>query len=918
MPRQNKVFKKCKNARNSAKISKFCEPLISIDNLNEYTWRNKIVELPNIAEQQNDSLSHVQLLIEELSSTEFEQLFEHLLKKRTEEKPCPSRLTFIDIDMTSSLENSLESPILMPIDNNVSESLNISNSSLLDIPNLPNIELLNANIRSLPESSNTFSELFNNSMTDLPNVQLMTQTVSRVERIKKDLISKINYMSEKELVSCSQLFVNIVYKDGPHKGEILSPYLQKKVSEWVLTNSGKPNVSSQEIRLLKANNSQLKRKIDKLTSRAKALAIKLRHSERSKSTHVSQIRSIVRKKKNISDKDIEKTIIKKIKQDKKAYTPEFVSLATDLSNIGQMSISSTVQCTKEIMTFLTGNSPESWLSSSTLSRWNKEVAQISVQQNLPQLSNQFGSYGIMADESTRGEKKIFLVCVAYWDERKKEPMLTILSMKDLDRCSASTVLSSVGETINMYSLDPAKCQYWLTDNTAYMSGSKAGAIVEFNKQYSTKAIRIPCGLHVLHIASAAFDNITFGKNNSPSGLSLHPHPFNVLNLAHHLHCGYNESNKDNPLNMKTDTITKLYKALINYDFKRYQKPISSRWLYQLTTAKQYLDQRDAHLQFSEWFVHKLETASNVPEGYLKKWKIFCEFLQNERLNIEIQVMVCFGEYFYEKIMFFLIGKDNHLPCGFRASEMPDKVEEWINEFQTTIEHVDEVFIEELLLAHEVLPENESFDLTNKIENGLIKALETFKKWMDPWMHLPLSICRLGGTHGPDFAFAIAKVVINAHLPDEPTSVQKKYINELVNDLKTGKKESFGLFQALEDNEFQEQFLAFSRSVYTELVDYPLICEFVNHRIWSIIVHQQHLEGMFNRYDLKTHPNMTIDLQEAKMQLTGPKTLRTLLTKESLSKIRSKRKQKEVIVENNPINREETAFKLLERFLKPSK
>ena len=78
-------------------------------------------------------------------------------------------------------------------------------------------------------------------------------------------------------------------------------------------------------------------------------------------------------------------------------------------------------------------------------------------------------------------------------------MLTILSMKDLDRYIASIVSSSIGETINMHSLNLAKCQYWLTDNTAYMFGSKGGAVVEFNKLYSAKAIRILCGLHVLHI-----------------------------------------------------------------------------------------------------------------------------------------------------------------------------------------------------------------------------------------------------------------------------------------------------------------------------------------------------------------------------------------------------------------------------------
>src|SRR6266540_2333456 len=57
---------------------------------------------------------------------------------------------------------------------------------------------------------------------------------------------------------------NIIYKDGSHKGEILSSYLQKKAMEWILANREKLNINlqekDQEIRLLKVENSQLKQK----------------------------------------------------------------------------------------------------------------------------------------------------------------------------------------------------------------------------------------------------------------------------------------------------------------------------------------------------------------------------------------------------------------------------------------------------------------------------------------------------------------------------------------------------------------------------------------------------------------------------------------------------------------------------------
>src|SRR5688572_8264233 len=105
----------------------------------------------------------------------------------------------------------------------------------------------------------------------------------------------------------------------------------------------------------------------------------------------------------------------------------------------------------------------------------------------------------------------------------------------------------------------------------------------------------------------------------------------------------------------------------------------------------------------------------------------------------------------EKIMFFLIGKDNtnqgsngidSLSNRFRASEIPDKVERWINELQNAAKHPSDIFVEELLLAHESFYENEFFDLATRIENGLLKALEAFKRWMDPWTHLPLYMSTL--------------------------------------------------------------------------------------------------------------------------------------------------------------------------------
>ena len=69
------------------------------------------------------------------------------------------------------------------------------------------------------------------------------------------------------------------------------------------------------------------------------------------------------------------------KTNKKEYTPQFVKLATEISNKGNNSVSSTVESTKAVFEFLTGKTSTKWISPSTLTKWNKEVAQINLQEN---------------------------------------------------------------------------------------------------------------------------------------------------------------------------------------------------------------------------------------------------------------------------------------------------------------------------------------------------------------------------------------------------------------------------------------------------------------------------------------------------------------------------------------------------------
>jgi hypothetical protein len=734
---------------------------------------------------------------------------------------------------------------------------------------------------------------------------------NKIEKKRNELIEHVKNLPENQIINAYTLFSTMKYDKGNHCGEIYSPYIQKKAKEFVNNGIYKQYSS---ISSMQETISKMETKIHNMEKQKDITDLQLRSfrmkevkAKEVKKNHISKLRSSIQKAKKITPNQLQNGIKNMIKENMKQYTPEFVQLVTTISNTGSISISSTVECTRAIIEFLTGKEPDHWISTGTISRWNKEVATLCLRQNCPKdTKSRFYSYGIMCDESTRGDKKIFLVCFAHWNEEKNQPTITIAKMDDLDKCNGNTVAKVVKKTCEENDINTKKCNFWLTDNTAYMSGSKLGAVVKFNLMCQSSSYRIPCGLHVLQIALVNFENTTFGKTNSPSGLSLEqPHPYYLLNLTYHLHDGYSDSNKESPLNMKSDLIRKLYWRLLQYPLKTYQKPISSRWLYQLTTAQQYLTNKDTHKIFAQWFSAELEQSQNVPSGYLKKWRVFLNWLEDSKLNIELECMVRFGEAFYEKVFKFLTGFDalprvviengtKCLPLGNRAHEIPDKVLIWIDELKEAAENPESIFGKEFENAQSMLSNEEYNNLKKKIKEGMKKALESFCKWMECWIHFPLVICSLGGNNGPEFARAISRVFFSVSYNIEINLHEKNYIKLLEKDKSESINQSFGLLEALQEQDFLDEFRKFSVSVASDLHKFPLLYDFVKYRIWSIVVHQQQIEGLFNKYDIKTHPNMKKPLQESRMLLSSSNKNQVKITKENLATVRKEQREQMMV------------------------
>ncbi|RIB24586.1 hypothetical protein C2G38_2065189 [Gigaspora rosea] len=478
-----------------------------------------------------------------------------------------------------------------------------------------------------------------------------------------------------------------------------------------------------------------------------------------------------------------------------------------------------------------------------------------------------------------------MLCVISWDSKSNKPSFQVLEMKDLVACTGKSIAQTLQDTFNHFKLNPQQCFVCVTDNTNYMSGKTGGAISLFNKLNNTNMFRIPCGLHVAHIIMNNFEEAAFGKLPSVSGFSQKEHPANLLYLAWELHDGYSKSDKD--------------------------KPMGIRWLYELKCAEQFLERKDIHIKFTEWFLSRLKNRNNTPKSYITKMGLFYNWLQNLILNIQIRLLVRFGRDLYYPMTRFLMGYDSelnenlsiNLSPGYRAHQMSDFVARITTKLSNIVENPYSFFRDELLESLNLLNDDQLAKLISDLECGAKKALELHQKWLNCWLHLPQSVCRLGGKYGWEFARSYAHVVLKIPLLSVPSLRELCYMKFIKLDTEAGEFNDFGLLAALQDPGFNHEFNQFIQE-RKPLSEFPKIFEFVKHRIWYIMIHQQEVEGLFNKWDLKTHPNMSSDLQQSKMRLASLPLNEIGCNSSDLLEFRTRKRQQQARFMNNQISSKE--------------
>ncbi|CAG8526698.1 2621_t:CDS:2, partial [Dentiscutata erythropus] len=171
-----------------------------------------------------------------------------------------------------------------------------------------------------------------------------SQRQSVIEKKFNTIIDKIKSLPDNEILKIESLINIMTYSKGKVKGEIISPYLQKKAIEFLETTS------------LTNSNNQLK-----------SFYMKIIKAKKAKQDYISKIRSVAQKSKKITKDQFKKAVNKMIKNNNE-YSTEFVKLATSISNIETISLSAATEYTKKIITFLIGKPPNHWISTGTLSR----------------------------------------------------------------------------------------------------------------------------------------------------------------------------------------------------------------------------------------------------------------------------------------------------------------------------------------------------------------------------------------------------------------------------------------------------------------------------------------------------------------------------------------------------------------------
>src|SRR6185369_3342254 len=253
--------------------------------------------------------------------------------------------------------------------------LNSRNKQLKDARNCRKvvIKTVNDEIRSerqikIDEIISSLEKMSENEINEFYKyINDFSKSQTSIDKKREKINKYINDLPDDQIFDAQNLLETMVHPKGKHQGEILSPYLQKKAQDFVVSGLYKHESSAQSIQN-KTKNLQTKiNKLEKInnnsTTKINTLSKRLGKAQQVKNNYISKIRSAIQNAKQLTPNEFQSQSYKLFKKNKKEYSPEFVKLAIDISLVGHTSITAAVDCTKSFYRFLTGEDPEKWISS---------------------------------------------------------------------------------------------------------------------------------------------------------------------------------------------------------------------------------------------------------------------------------------------------------------------------------------------------------------------------------------------------------------------------------------------------------------------------------------------------------------------------------------------------------------------------
>ncbi|CAG8577621.1 28727_t:CDS:2 [Gigaspora margarita] len=296
-------------------------------------------------------------------------------------------------------------------------------------------------------------------------LSLSNNVVTIEEHRRNHLIALIQNFPNEEVLAATHLLTTMRYTKGPDKGKLLSSYLQKKAHKYISDNLYKTQSTNDK---LVRENKRLHRQTDKLIKKTQSLGARSRILYNQKSHHIMEIRSLVRNSQTISDIASKNKVKSLFKINKREYSSKTIWLA---SNVSELYVTTQISQIAQALAFV-----------------------------------------IMVDESTHGEIKNLAICYQAWNKQKQTPTVTMVHLKNIFKCNSETISNSVIESIQKEGLDVTKCILWTTDNTAYMSSNKNGAIALFNRKTDGKLIQLPHGRRAHELPDKVYEWKEYLKN----------------------------------------------------------------------------------------------------------------------------------------------------------------------------------------------------------------------------------------------------------------------------------------------------------------------------------------------------------------------------------------------------------------------